>query len=79
MLVFEIETSSANSGEIKVNSVWAPYYPWTADYFGGIATNIIAKPETGYAFSHWEYNIGPLSMIDQQDTNSFDISAIKHS
>lgn len=72
------DVSPANSGEIKVNSVWAPYYPWTADYFGGIATNIIAKPETGYAFSHWEYNIGPLSMIDQQDTNSFDISAAEN-
>jgi len=69
------DVSPANAGEIKVNSVWAPFYPWVADYYGGIATNIIAKPASGYVFDHWEYNVGPLTQIDQQDTNSFDLTA----
>ena len=69
------DVSPANSGEVKVNSVWPPSYPWTTDYYGGIATNIIAKPNSGYVFDHWEYTVGPLTEIDQQDTNSFDLTA----
>lgn len=61
------------SGEIKVNSEWAPTYPWTTEYFGGISTNVIARPFTGYMFDHWEYTVGPMTNVDTQDTNSMDI------
>jgi gliding motility-associated-like protein len=66
------------SGEIKVNSVWAPSYPWTTSYYGGINTNIIAKPMPGYIFDHWEYTTGPLSLPITSDSNSIDITGIEN-
>jgi len=58
-----------NSGEIKVNSVWAPYYPWVTQYYGGIETLTTARPNTGYVFDHWEYTVGPMTGPDTEDTN----------
>jgi len=66
--------SPATSGEIKVNSIWAPTYPWATSYFGGIATNVLARPFTGYVFDHWEYTVGPMSGTDAEDTNSMTIN-----
>lgn len=66
--------SPATSGEIKVNSIWAPTYPWSTSYFGGIATNVLARPFTGYVFDHWEYTVGPMSGTDAEDTNSMTIN-----
>lgn len=70
-VVFDV--SPANSGAIKVNSVWAPTYPWSANYFGGILTNLEAKANAGFTFSHWEYTANVLTFTDDQDTNSMDI------
>lgn len=70
-----VTVSPANSGEVKVNSIWAPSYPWNANYFGGIQTNLIARPLTGYIFSHWEYTANTLALPIAQDTNSMDIVA----
>lgn len=67
------DVSPALSGEIKVNSIWAPSYPWTTSYFGGIATNVIAQPLTGYIFDHWEFTVGPMALGINQDTNSINI------
>ena len=67
--------SPAESGEIKVNSVWAPSYPWTTEYFGGIETYIKAKVAPGYVFDHWEYTTGPLGSAITEDTNSIIINA----
>jgi gliding motility-associated-like protein len=68
------DVSPPGAGEIKVNSVWAPTYPWATNYFGGIATNIIAKPTPGFMFSHWTYTTGPLSQAITQDSNSLTIA-----
>lgn len=70
-----IDVTPAGAGEVKVNSVWAPMYPWTTNYFGNIQTNLIAKPNTGYAFSHWTYTANTLTQPIVQDTNSMDILA----
>ena len=68
------DVSPAESGEIKVNSVWAPNYPWTTEYFGGIETNLRAKAAPGYIFDHWEYTTGPLGSAITEDTNSIVIN-----
>lgn len=68
-----IDVSPANSGEVKVNSVWAPMYPWTTNYFGNIQTNLIARPNIGYAFSHWDITANSLALAATEDTNSMDI------
>jgi gliding motility-associated-like protein len=69
------DVSPAESGEIKVNSVWAPTYPWTTEYFGGIETYLKAKASPGYIFDHWEYTTGPLALAITEDTNSIVINA----
>ena len=70
-----INVSPANSGEVKVNSIWGPSYPWNVNYFGGIQTNLIARPLTGFVFDHWEYTANTLTAAATQDTNSMDIAA----
>lgn len=68
-----VDVSPALSGEVKVNSIWAPTYPWTASYFGGVATNLVARPVTGYVFDHWEYTVGPTALAITEDTNSMNV------
>lgn len=70
--------SPANSGEIKVNSIWAPSYPWSTSYFGGIQTNLIAKAQPGFIFDHWEYTIGPMGLPIISDTNFINITGIEN-
>ncbi len=67
--------SPANSGNIKVNSVWAPSYPWTTQYYGGIQTNTIAKANPGFVFDHWEYTTGSMIAPIAEDTNGMNINA----
>ena len=63
------------SGTIKVNSIWAPTYPWTTSYYGGIETLTIAQPEPGYIFDHWEYVVGPMTSAITMDTNGITLTA----
>lgn len=72
------DVSPALSGEIKVNSIWAPSYPWATSYYGGIATNLVAQPLPGYVFDHWEYTIGPLALPITSDTNTLNIAGAEN-
>ena len=72
------DVSPANSGEIKVNSVWAPTYPWATSYYGGIGTNVIAQPLTGYMFDHWGFTTGPMINPITEDTNSLSITGVEN-
>ena len=72
------DVSPPLSGEIKVNSIWAPAYPWSAEYFGGISTNLIASPLPGYVFDHWEYTTGPMVLPITSDTNSLSINGVEN-
>lgn len=67
--------SPPNAGEIKVNSIWLESYPISTTYFGGINTNIIARANTGYVFSHWEYINGPLILPIIKDTNAINVNS----
>ncbi len=69
------DVSPVGAGEIKVNSVWAPFYPWSTQYFGGISTNLVAEANPGYIFDHWEYTVGPMNSAITEDTNSIEINA----
>ncbi|MBL4861923.1 MAG: CotH kinase family protein [Crocinitomicaceae bacterium] len=70
-VVFDV--NPVNSGTIKVNSVFAPTYPWATSYYGGIETITIAFPEPGYMFDHWEFTVGPMNNAVTEDTNGVDI------
>lgn len=72
---FTVDVDPPLAGEVKVNSIWAPTYPWTTNYFGGISTNLIAKPNPGFVFDHWEYTANTLVNAIAQDTNAMDVLA----
>lgn len=72
------DVNPPNSGEIKVNSVWAPTYPWSTSYFGGISTITIAEPQPGFMFDHWEYTTGPMDSPITEDTNSITIAGVEN-
>ncbi len=72
------DVNPVNSGTIKVNSIWPPSYPWATTYFGGIATNTIAVPATGYMFDHWEFTTGPMASPITEDTNSITINGVEN-
>ena len=46
--------SPVNSGEIKINSIWVPNYPWNAKYYGNMYNILKAKPKSNYVFDYWE-------------------------
>mgnify|MGYP001200384937 CR=1 FL=1 len=68
-----IDVTPVGAGEVKVNSIWAPGFPWNAEYFGNIETLLKASANPGFTFSHWEYDVGPLNAPDEEDTNSVDL------
>lgn len=69
-----VDVSPAGAGEVKVNSIWAPFYPWSATYYGGMNTNLIAQPNVGYMFDHWEFTTGPLLQSINEDTNAISLT-----
>lgn len=71
-VVFNV--SPVNSGTIKINSDYAPNYPWSAQYYGGIQTLVKAKAAPGYVFDHWGYVTGPMLNGNTEDTNSINIT-----
>ena len=65
------DVAPANSGTIKVNSVWAPSYPWPSIYYGNMLTLLKAKANSGYAFDFWEMGVDaitPSTIIDSGST-----------
>lgn len=70
-LIIDVEPPGA--GEVKVNSVWAPTYPWNAEYFGNIETLLKASANIGFEFDRWEYSLGPLLGPIEVDTNVIDL------
>jgi gliding motility-associated-like protein len=68
------DVSPAGAGQIKVNSIYPPNYPWTTDYFGGIQTNIVAQAAPGFMFDHWTVVTAPLGLAATSDTNFITIT-----
>ncbi|MGV3629579.1 MAG: CotH kinase family protein [Bacteroidota bacterium] len=72
---FQVDVFPASSGEVQVNSINVPAYPWNASYFGGINNLLYATANTGYVFDHWEYSSGTLIAGAMQDTNGIMINS----
>ena len=51
-VVFEVDPPL--SGEIQVNSIVLPSYPFIGTYYGGITTNLQAHSAGGWTFGYWE-------------------------
>ncbi len=71
-----VKVSPAGAGNVKVNSVWAPFYPWTSVQYGGINTLFKASANSGYVFDHWEAQnhtfANPDSLRDTLDFSAND-------
>ena len=61
--VVELNVNNPQGGTIQVNSVvlstqhkgvYDPVFPWEGKYFKGVPIQLVALPEVGYEFSHWE-------------------------
>jgi len=49
-----VEVRPDNSGTVKLNTTWLPYYAWSGKYFMG-PMSFTAKPiDTTFVFDHWE-------------------------
>ncbi|MBL7963975.1 MAG: CotH kinase family protein [Flavobacteriales bacterium] len=62
------------SGQIKINSLTPPTYPYTGVYYGGINTSLEAIASTGYVFSHWTTASGTMlspSLLDSLVSTEF--------
>jgi gliding motility-associated-like protein len=70
---FIVDTEPFGGGEVKVNSIWAPTFPWNAEYFGNIETKLFARANPGFVFSHWEIETGPLLYPETLDSNGVDL------
>lgn len=51
-----VNVDPPGAGTIKVNSTWAPFYPWTGQYYGQINTLFKANANANYVFDHWGAN-----------------------
>lgn len=49
-----VNVDPAGAGEVKVNSEWVPYYPWSGVYYGNITTLFKAQAFAGFEFDYWE-------------------------
>ncbi len=66
------DVSPPNSGEIKVNSIWLPVYPWIAKYYGNMKTLLYARAKPTYKFDYWELGVdtvNPSKFIDSGFVN----------
>jgi hypothetical protein len=50
----QINVSPAKSGQVKVNTVTVPHYPWQGSYFKGVPITIRSIAGQQYEFDHWE-------------------------
>ena len=64
-----------NSGEIKVNSIWVPTYPWNAKYYGNILTLLRAKAKPNYQFQYWELGVDTVSSSKFLDSVSVNLTS----
>lgn len=79
-----VDVNPVGAGKVKINSIWAPNYPFTAQYFGGIHTILEAKAFNGYVFDHWEFKNGHTfipndsSLIVKFDIDTFPEHVVAH-
>lgn len=71
-----VDVDPVGAGEVKLNSIWLPNYPFNGVYYGNINTLMDVKANTGFEFDHWEYTSGPLSFHDSIDTNIIDFQSV---
>lgn len=68
----DFDVNPPNSGKIKTNSEWLPYYIFNGEMYGSIDTYLRAKAAAGYNFDHWESQIHSFNdPLINEDTLEF--------
>lgn len=49
-----LEVFPPGSGQVQINSATGTNYPWQLSYMGGVETNLVALPDSGFNFINWE-------------------------
>lgn len=62
------QVSPVNTGKIKMNSEWLASYPFSAQVFGNIETQLKAEANANYEFSHWVVD-GAVILPDASNPN----------
>jgi gliding motility-associated-like protein len=67
-----VDVQPAGSGIVKLNSEWAPYYPWPSVQYGNINTLFKASANADYVFDYWSAgNHTFVNMDSLSDTLDF--------
>lgn len=69
-----VNVDPPGAGTVKVNSVWAPVYPWTGQYYGQINTLFKANANANYVFDHWGANNHTFAYADSLN-DTLDLSS----
>jgi gliding motility-associated-like protein len=76
-----VNVDPPNTGTVKVNSIYPPFYPWTGQYYGGMSTLFKANAVAGWQFDYWESTnhtfMSPDSLNDTLNLTMID-SVIAH-
>lgn len=67
-ITFDVQPPGA--GDIKVNSINVPNYPWQGTYYGGIDIFLKANANGSYVFDYWEIGSGSSITPSVNDTNA---------
>jgi uncharacterized repeat protein (TIGR02543 family) len=69
-----VNTTPELSGQIKVNTIYPPHYPWSGIYFTDVPIELKAVPKEGYRFIGWTGDIDsdePLISVNPSANYSF--------
>ena len=71
----QLDVSPPSSGKINISTVTPENYPWSGVYHGGCPVNIIAIPDSGFTFSHWENNAITATNLEQAEIIGANLNA----
>ncbi|MBN2089986.1 CotH kinase family protein [candidate division KSB1 bacterium] len=49
-----LESSPVNAGRVQISTIIPTTYPWQGTYFKDLPLAVVARPNPGYRFLHWE-------------------------
>jgi len=72
-----VEVDPAGAGNVKVNELTPPSYPWTGTYFGNVDLGFRATaiPGNNMAFDHWEVSNNSINPNVTSDTMSMNLES----
>jgi len=67
-VALHLTSSPLIGGKIKINTITPETLPWKGDYFDGVPVTLVAVPNLGYRFSHWDSSAKTLDLDTRSKT-----------